>query len=1290
MQSWRHLLSFGLILGLILISASTVSAQSTQGSISITVLDPAGAVVPGATLELKAIATNDLRTAASQDTGTYRFVGLNVGDYVLSVIKAGFTKAVVNPVVVQATRVTDVDVRLQISGTTAAVEVTTSAAPVLESSSNMIGTTIDVKQLQDLPLGGRDLTQLSRLAPGYTSSNGSGTWNGLPATAQGNNIDGVISSASRMKFTGNSQPSISPRLENIEEMTVQTDQLDVDQGFGQATMQINFITKSGTNNYHGQIYEDFRNNALNANSWANNGRGIPRAPYILNDFGGSVGGPILKNKLFFFGSFGMSKQPGSITAGNVVLTSAAQAGNYSYVGSDGATHSINVLNLVKAFNPSLPTTINSTVAAEQAAINKSLSGGVLTPNGDPIANNINWLLPSPVTNYYPSFRFDYNETDSLRWHVSYNQRKVVQPTSGQASFPGGDFASQGAGYKANFKTYSLGNDWTITPTVVNQFRGGFLYNPVWNPWYQGQPLWTTSVGTVSWNFGFDTRGDMSGQQYYNLPIATYYPVITISDSVVWQRNGHQMKFGFSGFQEHDKYWNAPAGITNYNLGLANGDPALGAFTNGAFPASNSDQLSEAEQLYAVLVGRVSSVTGQYGLNPSTKKYDQTPGSTYNLNELLRSWGLFAQDSWHVSPNLTINLGLRWDFTGDNHDLTGAYHNALPKDIYGPSGIGNLFQPGNLPGEMNPTIAARPHAYNGWDVSPQPQVGVAWKPNFKDGIGSKLFGAGTVIRGGFSIRRFTEPQQYFWNQATNYGSLYFQQYYLNANTTGGAGTFTPGSLMLGDKLPPLGYSPHDTYETVAPLAEYTFTPLTYFGNVVNGMNPDIAQPYTQSWNIGIQREIGQSRVLEIRYNGSRTRNQWLSHNINEVNVFENGFLTQFKNAQSNLAINKQHGINSFANNGFAGQVSTPVFDAAFAGEGSGGAGTGLQDYGNSTFITDLNTGQVGAMANTLAGIGGPVPYFCNLVGSSFTPCVTNAGYTGKGANYPINYFQANPYSAGMPIQYMEADGYSNYHALQVDLRQRQWHGLEFDANYTWSHTLGIATPNDWTAASTQYTLRDLRLSYGPTLFDLRHVVHASVTADLPFGKGRQFLNHSAALDKVVGGWTIGNIFTFQTGAPRLFQASSADYTFNDYADAGLVLHGITAKDLQDSVGVYYVPTAKGSYVDLVNPKYMASPTGGGANTNYITVNTTPGTLGQSFYIHGPHQTFDDCSLTKRVTITEKVRASIQAEFLNVFNHQTFIWRGSTTAAQSSTFGEGAPPSATALTPRQVELRANIVF
>jgi Carboxypeptidase regulatory-like domain len=1251
------------------------SAQDTGGTVSVTVTDQQGAVIPGASLELRDLNSNEVRRATSLGGGTYRYVGLNLGSYSLTVSKEGFSNTVVKPIAVQAARVTDVTATLQVGQVTQTVEVNGGSAVLLETSSNMIGTTIDLEQIEDLPLGGRDLTQLSYQAPGYN-----GTWNGLPAIAQGNNIDGVIGSPSRMKFVGNAAPVVSARLEDIAEMTVQTDGLDLDQGFGQAAMQINFITRRGSNDYHGRVYEDFRNADLNANSWSNNGQGIPRGPFILNDFGGSVGGHIIKDKLFFFASFSMSKQPGTLNASNSVFTSAAQSGVFTYQGSNGQLNTVNVLNLARNFSSSLPSTINPIIAGEFSAINNSLSAGAVTPSTNPNINFLNWLQSAPTTNYFPTFRVDDNATDKLRFHVAFNETKgPIQPASAPAFLPGSAFADQIAGNKFNQYTASFGAEWTPTPTLVNSFKGGFLYNAEWFA-YNAAPLYLTSVGTVNWGFNAPNSGNMSGQQF-NLPISNYYPVFNASDSVSWSKGKHSFKFGGSWYREQDHYWNNPSGFASYNLGLANGDPALNAFTNSganpSLPGATSQQLNDAEQLYAILTGRVSGVSGQFGVNPKTGVYNHALGSTYNLDELIQAAGVFAQDSWRIKSNLTLNYGLRWDFTGDDYDKTGAYHGATPDGIYGPSGIGNEFQPGNLPGDNNPTLTARPHQYQPWLVAPQPMAGFAWRPDVKEGPLSS-----TVIRGSFSLRRFTEPQQYFWNYATDYGAFYFQQFYLVPNTTGTAGTFAPGSLSLGQPLPALGYSPHNTYEVSAPESEYTFTPLNYFGNIVNGMNPNIAQPYTESWNIGIQKELGLSRVLEVRYNGSRTRNQWLSLDTNEVNVFENGFLKQFQAGQQNLKINQQNGINSFANNGYAGQVATPVFDAAFAGEGSGGTGVKFSDYGNSAFINDLNTGQVGAMANVLSGINGPVPYFCNLVGSSFSPCPNNAGYTGAGAGYPTNYFQANPYSAGMPVGYMDSVGYSNYAGLQIDLRQKAWHGLQFDANYTWSHTLGLATPNSWTASFSQYTLRDMALSYGPTLFDLRQVVHANGTFDLPFGRGRQWLNQNGVVNSIVGGWTLGSIFTFQTGAPE--SVNGGFQTYNDYADGGVNLTGVSRAQLQSSVGVYHVGSAQGSYADIINPKYMVSPTGGGANPSFITPNTTPGSIGQILYLYGPHQFFTDVSLSKRFAIKERVRAVFQSEFLNAFNHPTF--GGFNSYIQSTGFGTGGVSNG----PRQIELRLNIEF
>ena len=407
------------------------------------------------------------------------------------------------------------------------------------------------------------------------------------------------------------------------------------------------------------------------------------------------------------------------------------------------------------------------------------------------------------------------------------------------------------------------------------------------------------------------------------------------------------------------------------------------------------------------------------------------------------------------------------------------------------------------------------------------------------------------------------------------------------------------------------------------------------------------------------------------------------------MFENGFLSQFKNAQANLAAS---GGTSFSStNGNA----TPVFDAAFGGPTA-------SDYTNPQYINYLSTGQVGAMAGILANVAGTVPYFCNLVGAGFSPCATNAGYTGGGAGYPINFFQANPYASGTDSNYgkpnatgqLVSSGYSNYNALQVDLRQGHWHGLQYDANYTWSHSLGVASNNQWTGAFNAFTLRNLAKSYGPTLFDLRSVFHANGTYDLPFGPGRQFLSRNSVLDKVVGGWAVGSIVTYESGEPS--QLTGENYTFNDYGDSGITLNGVTVKQLQKAVGVNRVPGQ--TFANLINPKYLASPTGGGANAQYISPNTTAGTIGAVAYLHGPRQFYQDISLIKAFPIHEALSFRLQASFLNAWNHPVF---GDATGAgfvdagvQDYGFGLGGVTNeSTGETPgfgRVIELRANIDF
>jgi hypothetical protein len=354
------------------------------------------------------------------------------------------------------------------------------------------------------------------------------------------------------------------------------------------------------------------------------------------------------------------------------------------------------------------------------------------------------------------------------------------------------------------------------------------------------------------------------------------------------------------------------------------------------------------------------------------------------------------------------------------------------------------------------------------------------------------------------------------------------------------------------------------------------------------------------------------------------------------------------------------VSSFANRGLPGQVDLPIMTAA-----------GIA-FNNATFVNQLRNGQAGSFANTLATNR---DYYCRMVGTSFEPCGNSYG---AGAGYPINFWMANPFAIGSwtGASYMDDAGYSNYNGLQVEFRQRQTHGATLTANYTLSKTMGVATSGDWTGGFTQFTARDITTSYGPLNTDRRHVVHVNGTYDLPFGQGRRWLT-DGVLDKIAGGWTVSAIVTFQSGSP--FRISGNNNTFNNKRDGGIVLNGITQQDIQDRIGLYFNSAGQPYFLP---PDWVAQIKADGS----ITSNSVPGTWGDNFYLHGPHQTFTDIGISKSMPITGGVRFKFQMEMLNAFNHPVFTQ--STTSLASTGFGRAAILGGT--TSRRIELRGNIEF
>ncbi len=606
-------------------------------------------------------------------------------------------------------------------------------------------------------------------------------------------------------------------------------------------------------------------------------------------------------------------------------------------------------------------------------------------------------------------------------------------------------------------------------------------------------------------FGLGLNSGVNG--FASLEGGQLYPVASLKDDNTWSRGRHTFTFGASGATEIDHYYNNQFVPYIGVSGISQGDPVQSTLDNSVVDGP-TNAAGDVEGLYATLTGRMTYYSLGEFVSTQTKQFQ--PGISFDLHERLTQAAVFFQDSWRATPALTLNYGLRWDFTGASKDETGFYTHPTITDLWGPSGVGNIFKPGTLTGNMNPVEGPHAEAYAPTYVHPEPTIGFAWNPrDVQNSAAGKILGNGaTVIRGSFTFKNYTEGAQNFWSIGSNSGANFNTYYYADpvapqAGVTPGPGFYNAGSVVLGGPLPALQSTSPSPFQAVIPESYQTFS-----GTAYSTFDPHIRQPYVESWAFGIQRQLSTNNVVEVRYVGNVAKDQWLVENFNEVNIFENGFLSDFKAAQANLRASPA------ANPTLAGANPTPILNQAFQTSGVAANDT------NGTFINYVKQGQAGAFANALAGNS---TYLCSLIGASFQPCKTQ-GVPGTGA-YPINFFQENPLAAGAGNLELTNAGFSNYNALQVDFRQNSTHGIQFDANYTFSKSLGTSVQGSTApgyyggrtnSAPGFYTLRDTGLNYFPSAFDVRNVFHASGTYDFPFGRGKHYLNQEQGC-RLGGGW-----------------------------------------------------------------------------------------------------------------------------------------------------------------------------
>jgi hypothetical protein len=1272
------------LLTILLLAAGAFAQVTTSGRLAGTVMDAQGAVVSNAQITVKNIETQTLYTATSNKEGSWALPSISPGSYTVSVTASGFKTTVVQDVKVDVGQPTTVNATLETGGVNDQV-VVTGGGEVLQNASANVSTTITGRQIHELPFSTRDALQLMLVMPGVQTPGTPRTSsvNGLPKATLNITLDGANVQDNFLKSTDGFFTTTQPKSDAVEEVSISTATPGAESAGGGA-VQIRFVTKQGTNEFHGGLFWQHRNDALNS-SYYFNGKAfdnLPRDRIILNQFGGNIGGPITipklfngRDKAFFFVNVEEFRLPQTFGVSRTVLTDLARQGIYRYKDSKGVLRDVNLYNIAGAGaggttyistpDPMIANALNLAATASQ----KGVLQDRISTNNDYNRLNLSFTDPARNIRRFPTVRLDFNVTEAHHVEVVHNYQHYFSQPDGVNSifsiFPGtgsvlGGDGTTGSIYRNTF-TFALAERWTIKSNLINEIR-------------------LTSSGNGTSNF----RREFGPGQYkifngfaitqlanpvYINNFQTYTgasrrntPVKTLNDNLFWVKGDHELNFG--GSYTRVSSWTQNVGnqvVPQLQLGIATNDKintgSTSIFTGSAstasdcdttasrgnFPCSTAAQLADARNLYAILTGRISATSG-------SASFDGTAFNFGNQNEYnhLYEVGIYAQDRWKVSPTLTLTGGIRWEFDPSPVNDNNVYTRTGSEGIFGVSGFGNLFKPGVYDGALTQFRLLKPgeKAYKNRYKDFAPSVGFAWTPNFDSGLLSRVFGDSgkTVLRGGYSIAYVREGFNAF---TSIFGSNDGVNFSTSANPANNPTVFgEPGGKLLRNGSFPF-----------LPVPAPVFPNTARQGVSVNDFDPNLKPGYVQSWTFGIQRELTKDMALEVRYVGNRATRLWGQYEIGEVNIFNNGFLDEFKNAQENLRIARltNPSSNNFGNQGLPGQRAIPIISTALATTNDNG------------FATTIARGEAGRLA---ANIAQDATRMTRLTSSQalagIIKPITLADPNNPGQSITLsNFFVANPRSPTNSFL-MDNIGEANYHSLQVELRRRLSKGLLVQGSYVWAKAMSNTFNQSATIDGiTPTTFRDLSFNRSIAPRDIRHGLKFDWIYELPFGPGKPFANGGpAVIRKTLEGWQISGVARIQSGTPT--RLLSGRQTFNN-REAGVVLVNMTQKQLQDMVKirkdsvcnangvcqgvVYWLPK------DVIDNTLAAFELGGTLDRTkpYIGPPTTPGQLGANVFLYGPWTSRYDLSVMKRVHIREKMNFELRANFLNAFNQSSITIR-----------------------------------
>ncbi|MDX2033495.1 MAG: TonB-dependent receptor [Blastocatellia bacterium] len=1279
----------GLLAFLITLSSAAYAQISTTGRLVGAVSDGNGAFIANANVTVKGTHAEGRYTIATDREGNWTLPSIQAGTYTVTVTAGGFKSSVIQNVKVDVGLPTTINIALEVGEISDQV-IVLGGGEVMQAASATIGATITGRKIQELPFSTRDGMQLVLTLPGVQTPGASRTSsvNGLPKGALNITIDGANVQSLQNKSGDGFFTEIQPKSDAVEEVTVSTATPGAESAGGGA-VQIRFVTRQGSNDLRGGLFWQHRNTALNANYYFNNMDKLPRDRILLNQFGGNLGGPIRiprlfdgRDKAFFFVNMEEFHLPQSYVATRTVMTSNAMQGIFRYADSTGALREINLYQIAAARG--YTATPDPMTARALELINGAAARGQLTSrigtNND--YNRLDLVFQDRGNNqrHFPTVRLDFNLTGKHHVELVHHYQNyfanpdgtngVLSAYPGTGSILGGD-GSTGSVYRNSF-SFVFAERWTISGSLVNEARFTSSGNGTSNFRREFSPgnFALFNGKTVSAPFS-------SGYHTYFSNNRGNSPSRTVTDNLTWLKGSHTINFGgsYARIQSYEQAAST-ALVPGVTIGVAANDPvntgATSIFTTANFPNSTPQQRTEAAALYAQLTGRISATTRAAAFDEKTRKFALAPMVERNHYYEV---GLYAQDSWKVSPGLTLSGGLRWEFDPAPVNDNNVYTRTGPDGVFGVSGLDNLFNPGVYRGGLTQYRLIEPgeKAFKNNYKDFAPSLGFAWSPRFKGGLLGRLLGDGsqTVLRGGYSIAFIREGFEAF-------NSMFGANEGVTVSTGTSAANFPvefgpAGSRLLRDSSLPF-----------LPIPDAVFPFTARQGASPNDFNPNLRPGYTQSWTLGIQRELTRDMAFEVRYVGNHGTRLWRQYEIGEVNIFENGFLNEFKAAQRNQAICQANATaclaaqtsvsaasrtaNSYGNWGLPGQSAVPILQTAL----------GAVDLNT---IVSLSRGEAGRVAASIAqNLTRMNTLIANPVTAGLVKPITLPDPNNPGQSVTLsNFFVANPRSPTLSFL-MDNAADSNYHAMQVELRRRLSRGLLVQGNYVWAKSLSNLFANSNAVFNTPTTLRDPNRdkSVGPR--DIRHAFKFDYIYELPVGPGRSFLHGGPAFVKrALEGWQFGGVARIQSGTPTL--VTSGRQTFNN-RDAGVVLHNITRNQLQDLIRirketvcdpacrgvVYYLPQ------EFIDNTLAAFEQGGKTLANldrskpHIGPPTTAGELGSILYLYGPWTSRFDLNLMKRTRLTEKTNLEFRVQFLNAFNQSSIMIR--TAGADASTAGVNA--------------------